>query len=80
MSDMRSHSRGTVLSAVAGTGLLLWLVGVALGTTTRAQEPANFRGGVPTTADSAAVRLAAAISSRHPLQLAPAFARAAAHG
>lgn len=57
MPEIRSQSRGKVLSAVAASGLLLWFVGVALGTTTRAQEPANFRGGVPTTEDSAAVRL-----------------------
>ena len=56
-SPRTGQSRSTVLGAIAASGALLWLVGVALGTTTRAQEPANFRGGVPAQADATAVRL-----------------------
>jgi quercetin dioxygenase-like cupin family protein len=56
MPDMRSQSRGRVLGAVAAGGVLLWFIGVALGTTTRAQEPANFRGGAPTQVDATAIR------------------------
>ena len=51
-----TRSRGQVLGTITACGAVLWLVGVALGTTTRAQEPANFRGGAPSQVDATAIR------------------------